>query len=64
MNPIETSNIDFEILISTVSQTSLDFLIPQKRAWQKAEIQPLKMPWVLFVYLQTTMLFMKRILNK
>ena len=28
MNPIETSTIDFEILISTVSKTSLDFLNP------------------------------------
>ena len=28
MNPMETSAIDFEILISTVSQTSLDFLNP------------------------------------
>ena len=28
MNPTETSTIDFEILISTVSQTSLDFLNP------------------------------------
>ena len=28
MNPIHNSHIDFEILISTQSQTSLDFLVP------------------------------------
>ena len=39
MRKIEDSNIDFEILISTQSQTSLDFLNPMFDGFRSFSIQ-------------------------